>query len=272
MMIQVWVNEQRQAVELGTTVGQLAARFQPAADIWVVDGYPLQQDRPLRDGERVTLIQRGRRPGLDELEALMVARHTPGVHQRLKCACVGIAGCGGLGSNVAVSLARVGVGRLILADLDIVEPSNLNRQQFFVDQIGEYKVDALKVNLARANPYVRVDTHRVELDSANIPAVFAGADVVVEAFDRAEMKVMIIEVVLTQMPGVPLIVGSGMAGYGRNNAIQTRREGDLYICGDEISAARPGRGLMAPRVGIAANHQANQVLEILLGEDERDLG
>jgi sulfur carrier protein ThiS adenylyltransferase len=138
-----------------------------------------------------------------------------------------------------------------------------------VDQIGEFKVDALKTNIRRANPFVRVQAHRVELNPENIPEIFADADVIVEAFDKAEMKVMIIETVLTQMPGRPLVVGSGMAGYGRNNAIRTEREGDLYICGDGVSEARPGRGLMAPRVGIAANHQANQVLEILLGPSER---
>ena len=84
----------------------------------------------------------------------MASRHTPGVHALLKQACVGIAGVGGLGSAVAVSLARIGVGKLIIADFDVVEPSNLNRQQYFVDQLGYFKVDALTENLRRINPYV----------------------------------------------------------------------------------------------------------------------
>jgi sulfur carrier protein ThiS adenylyltransferase len=266
--MEITVNERPVAVEAGETLYQVAARLKPEADLIIWNGFPAGEDRPLKEGDAVVLIRRGERPSVDQLEALMMARHTPGIHQRLKRACVGIAGCGGLGSTAALSLGRVGIGRLILADFDMVEPSNLNRQQYFVEQIGEYKVDALKANLARANPFVHVETHCVELTPANIPVIFADADVIVEAFDKAEMKVMIIETVLTEMPGRPLVVGSGMAGYGGNNAIRTEREGQLYICGDGVSEARPGRGLMAPRVGIAANHQANQVLEILLGERE----
>jgi sulfur carrier protein ThiS adenylyltransferase len=119
-----------------------------------------------------------------------------------------------------------------------------------------------------ANPFVEVVTHRLKLTAENIPSIFAHADIIVEAFDSAEAKVMIIETVLTQFPGRPLVVGSGMAGYGRSNAIHTRREGNLIICGDEVTAAEPGRGLMAPRVAIAANHQANAVIELLLGQEE----
>ena len=137
-----------------------------------------------------------------------------------------------------------------------------------VHQIGAFKVDALRDNLLRANPFVHIETHRLRLTPANIPTIFANADVIVEAFDSAEAKVMIVETVLTKLPGRPLVVGSGMAGYGHSNAIHTRREGDLIICGDEVTEARPGRGLMAPRVGIAANHQANAVVEILVGHRE----
>lgn len=266
--MKITVNERPVTVQAGETLRDVAGRFNPEADLIIWNGYPAEDDRTLQEGDEVVLIRRGEQPSREELEALMMARHTPGVHQRLKQACVGIAGCGGLGSTVAFSLARVGIGRLILADHDVVEPSNLNRQQFFVDQIGEYKVDALKANLVRANPFVEVETHRVELTPANIPAIYAAADVIVEAFDKAERKVMIIETVLADMPGRPLVVGSGMAGYGRSNAIRTEQEGLLSICGDGVSEARPGRGLLAPRVGIAANHQANQVMVILLGEPE----
>ena len=266
--IEIQLNERPIQVAAGTSLFQLAERFKPEADVLVWNGYPMSEDRSLADGDVVVLIQRGEVPASEELEALLVARHTPGVHRRLKAACIGIAGCGGLGSNVALSLARVGIGKLVLADFDVVVPSNLNRQQYFVEQIGRYKVDALQDTLARANPFVRVTVHRVELTPINIPVIFAECDVIVEAFDRADMKVMIVETVMTRLPGRPLIVGSGMAGYGRSNAIQTVNEGVLYICGDGVSEARPGRGLMAPRVGIAANHQANCVLELLLGEEQ----
>ncbi len=264
--MRIHLNERPLDISSGATLRQLAARLKPEADLLILNGFPVEGDRPLAEGDCVVLIRRGERPGREELEALLVARHTPGVHARLKEACVGIAGCGGLGSNVALSLARVGIGRLILADHDVVVPSNLNRQQYFVEQVGQPKVDALKATLERANPFVQVETHCVQLTPDNIPGVFADADVIVEAFDKAQEKVMIIEAVFGRMPGRPLIVGSGVAGYGANNAIRTRREGNLYVCGDEVSEARPGRGLMAPRVGIVANHQANQVLEFLLAE------
>jgi sulfur carrier protein ThiS adenylyltransferase len=267
-MVEITVNERPVHIGPGETLHDVRRRFRPEADIVILNGFPVDDDRPLSDGDSVTLIRRGERPSRDELEALLIARHTPGVHKRLKRACVGIAGCGGLGSHVALSLARVGIGRLILVDPDVVEPSNLNRQHYFVDQIGAFKVDALKEILLRANPFVEVETHRLRLTAENIPSVFAEADVIVEAFDTAEAKVMIIEAVLTKLPGRPLVVGSGMAGYGESNAIHTRYEGDLIICGDEVTEARPGRGLMAPRVGIAANHQANAVVEILVGDLE----
>ncbi len=269
--MQIRLNEKSTEVESGISLFELVRQHKPDADVIIWNGYPVSQDRPLSPGDRVVLIKRGEAPSRDELEALLVARHTPGIQARLKASCVGVAGLGGLGSVVAVSLARVGIGKLILADFDVVEPSNLNRQQYFIDQIGQYKADATRANLARINPFVGVVAHRVRVTPDNVVELFGEADVIVEAFDRAERKVMLAESVLTQMPGKPLILGSGVAGYGRSNWIQTRQEGDLYICGDEVSEARPGRGLIAPRVGIAANHQANQVLEILLGELQDEL-
>ncbi|MEN8098692.1 MAG: sulfur carrier protein ThiS adenylyltransferase ThiF [Chloroflexota bacterium] len=263
-MTQVTVNERVVELLEGESLFSLAQRIKPDADLIVWNGFPVELDRELAEGDTITLIRRGEQPSIEELEALMAARHTPGVHQVLKKSCVAIAGCGGLGSNVALSLARVGVGHLILADHDVVVPSNLNRQQFFADQIGEYKVDALRDIVQRANPFVQITTHRVKLDRENIPQLLNAAQIVVEAFDSADEKVMIIETVLTQMKGIPLVVGSGMAGYGNSNAIQTQCEGNLYICGDQVSEAKPGHGLMAPRVAIAANHQANLVVELLM--------
>jgi sulfur carrier protein ThiS adenylyltransferase len=158
------------------------------------------------------------------------------------------------------------VGRLVIADFDVVEPSNLNRQQYFIDQIGLLKVEALAANLQRINPYVSVSTHPALLGPDNIPAIFAGCSVVVEAFDRADMKAMLVDTLLTRMPGVSVVAASGLAGYGPNNAIATRKVSPrLYLCGDGISEAQPGNGLMAPRVSIAAGHQANQTVRIILG-------
>ena len=131
------------------------------------------------------------------------------------------------------------------------------------------KVVALAANLQRINPYVTVNRHTLMLDPANIPAVFAGCGVIVEAFDRADMKAMLVNTVLEQLPDVTVIAASGLAGYGSNNSIKTGRiSKKLYLVGDGISEARPGNGLMAPRVGIAASQQANQVVRCLLGEEE----
>lgn len=267
--MQIRLNEKNMEAADGITLAELAATVKPDADILILNGFPAPGDSLLRAGDSVFMIRRGEIPAEDELEYLMSSRHTPGVHARLKGATVGIAGVGGLGSAIAVALARVGVGRLIIADFDVVEPSNLNRQQYFVDQLGMYKVDALRDNLARINPYVTVEAHRLILTPDNIPELFTPSSIVVEAFDRADMKAMLVDTVLEKMPSVTVVAASGLAGYGSNNSITTRRVSRrLYLIGDTVSEARPGNGLMAPRVGIAAGHQANQVVRIILGEEE----
>jgi len=182
----------------------------------------------------------------------------------LKDKTVGIAGCGGLGSNCAVSLARVGIGKLIIADFDVVSESNLNRQYFFYDQIGELKTKALKFNLSRINPAVEVEAHNIKLTSDKIVQLFCYCDVIVEAFDLSIMKQMIIETVLSEMPDKYIVAGVGLAGWGNNNSISTKKFDKLYICGDFTTEVSESQQPLAPRVGIVANMQANQVLEILM--------
>jgi sulfur carrier protein ThiS adenylyltransferase len=266
--MQIRLNEQVITIADGLTVGQLAHLRRPGADVLVLNGFPVPPETVLSGGDELFLIKRGEIPAPDELEYLMAARHTPGIHARLKAACVGIAGVGGLGSAVATALARIGIGHLILADFDLVEPSNLNRQQYFVDQLGMPKVEALAETLRRVNPYSRLTTHRVLLDPDNLPVIFAPCGVVIEAFDRAEMKAMLVDTVMEKLPGASLIAASGVAGYGSNNSITTRRlNRRLYLVGDGSSEAAPGNGLMAPRVGIAACQQANQAVRLILGEE-----
>jgi sulfur carrier protein ThiS adenylyltransferase len=266
----MWIkyNERKIEVKKGITVYGIKKRYKPAADVIIYNGAPLDQDVPLRNADEVVLIKRGEIPSKRELEVLMVARHTPGVHEKVKECTVGIAGAGGVGSVVAIALARIGIGRIIIADNDVVEPSNLNRQQFFIDQLGQPKVKAIKDNLKRINPYVRVVTHRRRLTKKNIPGIFRKVDVLIEAFDTADQKELIISVVTKSLPRIPLVFVSGLAGYGANNTIKTRKVGkNLYVVGDLKSSARPGCGLMAPRVGIAASHAANAALRIILGDD-----
>ena len=186
----------------------------------------------------------------------------------LKNKCVCIAGCGGLGSNVAVALARIGVGKLIIADYDKIEKDNLNRQYFFSDQIGIFKATALKENIYRIDQSIEVEAHIVKLTPKEITELFKGAEIIVEAFDKAEMKEMIVETVLSEFPDKPIVCGAGLAGWGGTELIKVERHDNLYIVGDHISETSEDDPPIAPRVGIVANMMANVVLELLLGKDK----
>jgi sulfur carrier protein ThiS adenylyltransferase len=268
--IRLKVNEKEVSVSSQCTLLQLKNQFKPSADVIIYNGFPVTSDLPVNEGDEIVFIQKGASPSQEEIECLMMARHTPGVHQKVRGSVVGIAGLGGLGSAVAIALARIGVGKLILVDFDVVEPSNLNRQQYFTHQVGMPKAEALRENLSKINPCIKVQFYNVRLDRNNVEQIFKEADVVVEAFDRAEEKAMLINVVSEKMPDKYIVAASGVAGYGDSNEIQTVRfSSRIFIAGDQKTAAQPGVGLMAPRVGIAAHHQANTVLRILLGEEKK---
>lgn len=266
--MRVRINERDVELPEGATLDDALRAAKPEADVWICNGFPATRDARLGPGDEVVLIRRGELPGPEELEGLLAARHTPGVHRRVKAARVGIAGLGGLGSQAAIALARTGFGTLVLADFDVVEPSNLNRQQYFVEQIGQPKARALADTLRRINPYVTVEAHTVRLAPENIPEVFAGCQVLVEAFDRADQKAMLVETALAQLPRTWVVAASGLAGYGPADEIRTHRLGPrLFVVGDLESEARPGQGLMAPRVGVTAHSQANLALRLVLGEE-----
>ena len=183
---------------------------------------------------------------------------------RLEKVRVGVAGAGGLGSNAAIALIRTGVQNIVIADYDKVEESNLNRQYYFADQVGMPKVEALKTNALRINPDCNITTHNIKVTPDNIVELFSDCDVIVEAFDKADQKIMLIEVLMEQLPHVPLVVGSGMGGWGKSVEIQCKQLGNVVLCGDfetEVDADHPP---LAPRVGIVANMQANEVLRLLL--------
>ncbi|MCX6562916.1 MAG: sulfur carrier protein ThiS adenylyltransferase ThiF [Candidatus Aminicenantes bacterium] len=198
------------------------------------------------------------------LEKEFFAKHDPDILPILRAGVVGIAGAGGLGSNAALALARAGIGKLIIADSDRIEITNLNRQQYTWSQIGKIKVKALVANLRKVNPFSDyVGIHR-RITRTNVAAIFAEADILIEAFDRADQKQMLIETWIARFPDRPIIAASGLSGFGENRKIGQRRIGDLYICGDEASEPRPGISPMAPRVGIVANMQANLAIELLV--------
>lgn len=267
MAMQLTIQGRTVTLEAPACMGDLRDRFKPGADVLVADGAVVHEHHMPQAGSELTFIRRGEIPSAEELEACMVARHTPGVHRVLKGAVVGVAGLGGLGSSVAVALARIGVGRLVLADFDVVEPSNLNRQQYFVDQIGQLKTEALAANLRRINPHVQHDLHAARIETDHVASIFGGVHVMVEAFDRADQKRMLLEAFTSRFPDVPYVGASGLAGHGDEGTIRVHALArNVFIVGDLVSAAQPGRGLMAPRVGVAAHMQANVVLRLLLGE------
>ena len=186
----------------------------------------------------------------------------------LESASVGIAGAGGLGSNCAAHLVRAGIRHLVIADFDTVAESNLNRQFFFRDQLGRKKVDALRENLLRIEPGLTLEMHDVKLNSDNIRPIFAACGIVGEAFDDATAKTMLLE---TLLPACKMVVSvSGIAGWGKSNAISVRRIGkNLLLIGDMCSGVDPHTGLYpaSPRVGIAAAMQANSIVACLLNRE-----
>jgi len=187
------------------------------------------------------------------------------IQKYLKRFRIGIAGAGGLGSNCAAALVRTGIGSLVIADFDLVERSNLSRQFYFSDQIGMMKTVALKENLERINPDAHIIIHQKKLDQQNVPEIFSECHVIVEAFDSAAMKEMLIETVHAKMAGIPMVIASGVAGWSMDDIIKCRKiDEHLYVCGDECSESDEELPPLAPRVGIVANFQANVVINILL--------
>lgn len=198
-------------------------------------------------------------------------RNVPGSTAILRRATVGIAGCGGLGSQAAVSLARAGVGRLILVDGDRVEESNLNRQHYFLEDVGRLKAEALAARLRSINPEVQASALALRLEPGRVAEVFGTADLLIEAFDRAEDKRWLIEAWCRAFPERPVIAGSGVSGLGNSGRLKVRRSGLIAVCGDEVSDA--SEGLCAPRVAIVANLQADLAVQwLVLGTLEEQSG
>jgi sulfur carrier protein ThiS adenylyltransferase len=203
-------------------------------------------------------------PGKDELEKALRDRYGNEAHNSIKKARIGIAGLGGLGSNIAAMLVRAGISDLVIADHDTVELSNVNRQNYYLDQIGIPKTDAAEQLLRKIDPYAVICKHNVKLNRSNIPGIFGRCDIVCEAFDAPSEKAMLINTILEECPGTKVVSGSGMAGVGRSNEIITKKMfDDLFICGDGVDMEIAGY-LTAPRVNICAGHMANAVISIIL--------
>ena len=267
--MQIYLNEKLIEIPVQSRLYSLREQFHPQADILIVNGHPADNDSDLHEGDHIVMIQRGRQTSPQELQGLLTARHTPAIQRKISGARIGIAGAGGLGSTVAIALTRIGIGSLVIADFDIVEPSNLNRQQYFIDQIGQPKAEALRNTLQRINPGTNVKIFTAKVTPDNIGTIFGEVDMLVEAFDHADQKAMLVNTFLSKFPKKYLIAASGVAGHNSSNTIKTTKFTDhFYLCGDGVTDAKPGCGLMAPRVGITAHHQANTILRLLLNLDE----
>ena len=205
----------------------------------------------------------------EEIYAALNERHSPEIQAVLSAGNVAIAGLGGLGSNVAYSLTRIGVGHLHLIDFDVVDVTNLNRQQYFMEHVGMYKTEALKSLLMKINPYIEIKTDCVRVTEENIKELFCDNDIVCEAFDNPDAKALLVNGIMEYFPEKKLVSASGMAGFGSSNSIVTRRiTKNFYLCGDRVTAPTYGNGLMAPRVAVCAAHEANMITRLILGEEE----
>ena len=206
--------------------------FEPSASQAQIDARQHAFDN---QPDPTTLVSR------EEIRAALLDRHTAATQDKLDAAHVAICGCGGLGSTIAVALTRIGVGHLHLIDFDRVDMTNLNRQQYFLKDLGQYKTEALRSNLRQINPFIDITIDTVKVTDENVPTLF----------DKK------------------LVSASGMAGFRSSNLVNTRRVSkNFYFCGDGETAPVPGAGLMAPRVGVVACHEANMITRLLLGEEE----
>ena len=208
-------------------------------------------------------------PTKNEWMDALIARHGIDLHKRFSSATVAICGLGGLGSNIAIALARVGIGKLLLIDFDCVDITNLHRQQYKANQIGGYKAEALAENLLEIAPYTEIKAVTARITEENLVELLGDADIVCEALDNAESKAMLVNGVLEQLLQCYLVAASGMAGMDTPNTIQTRKiMKRFYLCGDEVSDVADSMGLVAPRVMLCAAHQAHTVLRIMANESE----
>ena len=209
------------------------------------------------------------KPTKEQMQKALEERHGAELQRRFSSASVAVCGLGGLGSNIAIALARAGVGKLHLIDFDKVDITNLHRQQYTVKQLGMYKTDALKETLQDIAPYIEIIAHTVQITEDNLKEILRDDEIICEAFDKPENKAMLVNGVSENYPEKYIVSASGMAGSSSANSIKTRRiTKHFYLCGDETSDISNGAGLFSSRVMICAAHQAHAVLRILAGEQE----
>jgi sulfur carrier protein ThiS adenylyltransferase len=267
--VRVYLNGNPCELAAGQTIGGVLQQYCQGAHVVIVNSVPVSDlSTAVREGDHVRFFMRGCLPEQRELEALIFARQPESITGSLKAGCVGIAGAGGLGSVLAENLARSGVGKLVIADFDCVEPSNLNRQRYSLEQIGLPKVQALADNISRFNPFITVVAVHERITVENAAALFKGCGIVAECLDSAAEKASLVSGMLKHMPQAKIVAASGLAGIGDGADIVVRKIGSrLYLVGDAVSDAASGAGLFASRVGIAASMQSHVIIRLLAGEE-----
>lgn len=201
----------------------------------------------------------------EQLDQAFDARFPEEMRTKLRNARVAVAGLGGLGSNIAVMLARSGVGELLLVDFDTVDVTNLNRQMYLIPQLGKPKAEALPEILYQINLYLTYRSVCIKVTPDNVKELFSEYPIVCEAFDKPDQKAMLVRELLMQCPKTTVVSGNGMAGYADANEIRTCQVMKrLYVCGDQSTDVGNGIGLIAPRVAVCAAHEANKVLQLIM--------
>lgn len=263
--MKITVNGRELLIENSLSIKNLINQLNIEADIFIVNSFPVSISYIINNNDVVTLIKKGSIPDKEYLEYQLISRQGLKEYNILKNSSAVICGLGGLGSNAAISLARAGLGRLKLIDFDIVEPSNINRQAYFIEHIGMYKTDALKEIICKISPYINIETSNVYLDEENILDELAGFQVILECFDNVSSKMKLIEKCVNNMRDSYIIGASGVAGYYNTDKFTKKSLGsNCIMIGDFESEAGFHQGLYAPRTAAAANIQANEAIRYLL--------
>lgn len=261
-MIAITVNGKNELIVSGSTVSN---NFDTDTVV-IVDGYQVGREYVFINGDNVIAIDKYKMPTAEQWESMTFARNGVKVNNAIINSRILIAGLGGIGSNLAVNLARLGIRKLHLIDYDTVDASNLNRQCYYVCDIGEYKTSALVGQLKQINPYADFTYENLKIDDTNVNKLLANCDIVCECFDNPTSKAIIVNNALKY--GKITVACSGMAGYGKAEDIKLKHAmTNLYIAGDGVSEASKGHGLMSPRVAVCAGIMANAVLRLLMGEE-----
>ncbi len=270
MKIKVTFNNRKIEIEQGKTISDLQQSFIPSGDVIILNTVINPEPNTiLNEGDSLVIFKKGELPDTDDLTPFLLARQSKEITDILKNAKVGIAGLGGLGSVVVENLVRAGVGELVVADFDVVDPSNLNRQRYFINQIGMYKTDAIVANVSKITKSTRLIPVNTKVTKENCKDIFKDCLVVAECFDNPFAKAELVQGVRKFLPDTYIVAVSGVAGVGSEKEITTRRISDkIFVVGDFKSEVRDGHGLVATRVGIAASIQSHIIIRLLLGEEK----